>query len=108
MGDNERSLAMFGQDRLKPDARNAALAAALADLSREGVSASAAVHAYSTDLILAAISDGDEHTDDHYREHGASLRAFRAYHAAREAAAAEIAKFDPANEAFSVLFSMGR
>lgn len=108
MGDNERSLAMFGQDKLKPDARDAALAAALAALSRQGVTASAAVDAYSTDLMLAGVSDGDEHTDDHYREHGSSLHAFEAYHVARQAAAAEIAKFDPANEAFSVLFSMGR
>lgn len=106
MGDNKRSLAMFGQDKLEPDARDAALAAALAVLSRDGISESAAVHSYSTDLMLAAVSDGDEHTDDHYREHDASLRAFEAYHAAREAAAAEIAKFDPANQGFSILFSM--
>lgn len=106
MGENEPSLEMFDQEKLKPEARDAALAAALAVLSGEGVSASAAVHAYSTDLMLAAVSEGDEHTDDHYREHGASLRAFEAYHAARDAAAGEIARLDAANAGFYVLFSL--
>lgn len=106
MNDNEASLQMFDQDKLRPEARHAALASALAVLSREGVSASAAVHAYATDLMLAAVSDGDEHTDDHYREHGARLHAFEAYHAARYAAEAEIAEHDPANAGFCILFSL--
>lgn len=106
MNDNEASLAMFGQDKLQPDARRAAVAAALALLAREGVSAAAAVHAYSTDLMLAAVSDGAAHTDAHYRQHGASLRAFDVYHAARSAAAATIAEHDPANAWFHVLFSL--
>ena len=95
MNDNEASLHFFDQDKLRPEVRHAAIAAALAVLSREGVSASAAVHAYSTDLMLAAVSDGDEHTDGHFQEHGSSLRAFSAYHAARDVAEEEIANHDP-------------
>lgn len=106
MNDNEASLKMFDQERLKPEARYSALAAALAVLSREGVSPPAAVHAYATDLMLAAVSDGEEHSDAHYREHGASLHAFEAYHAARDAAVEAIARLDPANADFCVLFSV--
>ena len=40
MNDNEASLQMFDQDKLRPEARHAALASALAVLSSEGVSAS--------------------------------------------------------------------
>jgi hypothetical protein len=104
MNDNEASLQMFDQEKLAPEVRDAALAAALAVLSREGVSASAAVHAYSMDLMLAAVSEGAEHTDDHYRERGASLHAFEAYHASKGAAEAEIARLDPANASFKILF----
>jgi len=108
MGDDEASLTMFDQDKLKPDARHAALAAAFNVLTRDGVSAAAAVHAYSTDLLLAEGLEPDERTDDHFREHGASLKACETYSAARDAAAAEIAKRDSANSGFPVLFSLAR
>lgn len=106
MNDNEGSLQMFGQDQLKTEVRDAALAAALAALLREKVTPAAAVRAYGVDLLLAGVSDGQEHTDGHYREHGASLHAFEAYWAAKDAAKAEIAKLDPANAGFVVLFSV--
>ena len=106
MNDNEGSLQIFDQDKLQPEVRDAALASALAVLSREGVGAAEAVRAYGIDLMLAGVSDGEEHTDDHYREHGASLRAFEAYHAAKEAAETEIANIDPANAGFVVFFAL--
>lgn len=106
MNDNEASLEMFGQDKLKPEVRHAALAAAHAALSRGGVTATEAVRAYGVDLLLAEGLEPEERTDEHFREHGASLRACEAYHAAVDAAEAEIAKRDPANACFHVLFSV--
>ena len=106
MNDNESSLAMFDQERLKPEVRNAALAAAHAVLSREGITAATAVRAYGVDLLLAEGLEPDERTDEHFREHGASMKACEAYYAAVDAAEAEIAKRDPANSCFHVLFSL--
>lgn len=100
------SLAMFDQNKLTPEARDAALAAAFAVLSREGVAASDAVAAYRVDLLLAEGLAPDERTDDHFRDHGASLHAAEAYCAAREAAEAAIAQHDPANAGFRILFSL--
>lgn len=98
-------LSMFDQEKLKPEARVAALAAAQAVLERHGVSAAAAVAAYGVDLLLAEGLEVDERTDAHFAEHGASLTALSAYHAAREAAEVEIARLDPASAGFPILFS---
>lgn len=106
MNDHEASLQMFDQDKLKPEARHAALAAAHAALSRDGVTAVQAVSAYGVDLLLAEGLEPEERTDEHFREHGASLKACEAYHAAVGAAEAEIAKRDPANSCFHALFSV--
>jgi hypothetical protein len=106
MNDNEASLAMFDQAKLKPDVRHAALATAHAILSREGITAAAAVRAYGVDLLLAEGLEPEERTDEHFREHGASMKACEAYYVARDAAAAEIAKLDPANSGFKILFSL--
>lgn len=103
---SEPSLVMFDQDKLKPEARHAALAAAHSALSRDGVTAADAVGAYGVDLLLAEGLEPEERTDEHFREHGASLKACEAYHAAVDAAEAEIAKRDPANSCFPVLFSV--
>ncbi|ALJ12537.1 hypothetical protein [Sphingopyxis macrogoltabida] len=97
-------IAIYGQDKLTADARTAALAAAAETLSSRGVSADAAMKAASVDLLLAEGIEPGERTDDHYREHGASLTALDAYHAARAAAEAEIARLDPDNAAFRVMF----
>lgn len=105
MNGNESALAMFDQDRLKPEVRDSALAAAHAVLSREGITAAAAVRAYGADLLLAEGLAPEERTDEHFREHGASLRACEAYYAAVDAAEAEIATRDPDNASFHVLFS---
>lgn len=104
MSVSEPSLVMFDQDKLKPEARHAALAAAHAALSRDEVTAADAVGAYGVDLLLAEGLEPDERTDEHFREHGASLKACEAYHAAVEAAEAEIARRDPVNSCFHVLF----
>lgn len=106
MNDNEASLEMFGQDKLKPEVRDAALAAARAALSREGITAAQAVSAYGVDLLLAEGLEPDDRTDEHFREHGASLKACGAYYAAVDAVEAEIARRDPANACFHVLFSV--
>lgn len=106
MNDNEASLQMFDQDKLKPEARHAALAAAHAVLSREGITPATAVKAYGVDLLLAEGLGPEDRTDEHFREHGASLKACVSYYAARDAAVAEIAKHDPANAGFRVLFSL--
>lgn len=106
MNDNESSLAIFDQDNLKPEVRHAAIAAAHAVLSREGITAAAAVRAYGVDLLLAEGLEPEDRTDEHFREHGASLKACEAYYAAVDAAAAEIAECDPANACFHVLFSL--
>ena len=105
MNDNETSLQIFDQDQLKPDVRNAALAAAQAALSRSGVTAAQAVSAYGIDLLLAESLAPAERTDEHFQEHGASLKACEAYYAAVDAAEAEITKRDPAKSCFHVLFS---
>jgi hypothetical protein len=97
------ALTIYGHDRLAPDVRVAALAAANAALSREGVTATEAVAAYGVDLLLAEALAPDERTDAHFREHGASLRAAEAYCAARQAAEAEIAR---RGARFAVLFSL--
>jgi hypothetical protein len=99
-------LAIYGQEKLRPDARDAALAAAHAVLSREGVSAREAVQAAGVDLLLAEGMEPDERTDEHFREHGATLRAAEAHGAATEAAQAEITRLNPGNAGFHVLFSM--
>ena len=96
-------LTIYGQDQLEPDVREAALAAANAALSREGVTAAEALAAYGVDLLLAEALAPNERTDAHFREHGASLRAAEAYCAAREAAEGEIAL---RGARFAVLFSM--
>lgn len=96
-------LTIYGQDKLAPDMRVAALAAANAALSREGVTATEAVAAYGVDLLLAEALAPDERTDAHFREHGASLRATEAYCAARQAAETEIAR---RGARFTVLFSL--
>lgn len=106
MNDNEASLQMFDQDKLRPEVRDAALAAAHAALWRDGVAAAEAVRAYGVDLLLAEGLEPEERTDEHFREHGASLKACESYYAARDAAVAEIAKHDPANAGFRVLFSL--
>ena len=106
MNDNEASLQMFDQDKLKPEAREAALAAAHAALSRDGVTAAQAVGAYGVDLLLAEGLAPEERTDEHFREHGASLKAREAYYAARDAAANEISKHDQANSDFKILFTL--
>lgn len=106
MNDNEASLTMFDQDNLAPEVRYAALASAHAVLSGKGVTAAEAVRAYGVDLLLAEGLEPEERTDEHFREHGASLRACEAYYAAVDAAKAEIAKRDPANEDFKFLLSL--
>lgn len=97
-------LTIYDQERLRPDVRDAALAAAHAVLSREGVSAREAVQAAGVDLLLAEGLAPDERTDEHFREHGAALQAIEAHDAAKDAAAAEIARLDPANTGFAILF----
>ncbi len=106
MQDSETSFQMYGQEALKPEARDAALAAARSMLARAGVSASHAARAFQADLILAEGLVEHERTDAHYREHGASLEACEAYYDARSAAEAEITRLDPANAEFCVLFSL--
>lgn len=100
-------LTIYGQEKLRPDVRDAALAAAHAVLSREGVSPREAVQAAGVDLLLAEGLAPDERTDEHFREHGATLRAAEAHSTAKEAAQAEITRLDPANAAFHVLLSVG-
>lgn len=97
------SLTIYGQDQLAPDVREVALAAAHAVLSSKGVTAIEAVAAYGVDLLLAEGLAPEARTDSHFREHGASLRAAKAYCAAREVAEAEIAR---RGARFAVLFSM--
>lgn len=97
------ALTIYGQDKLAPDVRAAALAAASAALSRDGVTAAEAVAAYGVDLLLAEGLAPGERTDAHFREHGASLRAAEAYCAARKAAEGEIAR---RGARFAVLFSV--
>ncbi len=98
-------LKMFGQGKLKLDARDAALAAANAVLSRRGISAHDAVKAAGVDLLLAEGLEPAERTDAHFRDHGSSLSAAEAHDAAKEAAAAEIARLDPDHAGFAILFS---
>lgn len=97
-------LTIYGQEKLTPDVRDAALAAAHAVLSREGVSAREAVRAAGVDLLLAEGLEPDERTDEHFREHGATSQAFEAHDAAKDAAAAAIARLDSANPGFAILF----
>lgn len=106
MDGNADSLRMFGLQSLDPETQQAALAAAQSILSRDGVTPSEAIRAYQADLMLADGLAEDERTDEHYREHGASLKACEAYYAARDAAEAEIAKHGPANAGFKVLFTL--
>lgn len=102
----EAGLKMFGQENLKPDVRNAALAAANAVLSRRGISARDAVKAAGVDLLLAEGLEPAERIDAHFREHGSTMDALEAHNAAAEAAAAEIARLDPNNADFVILFSV--
>ena len=99
-------LTIYDQERLRPDVRDAALAAAHAVLSREGVSAREAVQAAGVDLLLAEGLAPDERTDEHFREHGATLQALEAHDAAKDAAATAVARLDPANTGFAILFSV--
>ncbi|MDT7527791.1 hypothetical protein OVY29_03825 [Sphingopyxis sp. SE2] len=99
-------LTIYGQEKLRPDVRNAALAAAHAVLSREGVSPREAVQAAGVDLLLAEGLAPDARTDEHFREHGATLHAAETHSAATEAAQAEIMRLDPANAESHVLFSV--
>ncbi|HWV60286.1 MAG TPA: hypothetical protein VN034_06515 [Sphingopyxis sp.] len=99
-------LTIYGQEKLKPDVRDAALAAAHAVLSREGVTPAAAVQAAGVDLLLAEGLEPDDRIDAHFREHGATLRAAEAHSVAVAAAQVEIARLDPDNAEFHVLFSM--
>lgn len=100
------SLRMFGLQSLDPQIGEAALASAQSILSRNGVTASEAIRAYQADLMLAEGLPEAERTDEHYREHGASLKACEAYYAARDAAELAIAKLNPANTGFKVLFTL--
>jgi len=102
---SESGLSMFGQEKLKPEARDAASGAAQAALDRRDVSASAAITAYGVDLLLAEGLGEDERTDARFIEHGATLAALDAYHEAREAAERQIARLDPDNAGFVILFS---
>ncbi len=106
MDASDTRLAMFGQDTLEPAVRQAALTAAQAVLARKGVTAQEAVKAYAVDLLLAEGLNESERTDAHFREHGASLQAAEAYCLAREAAEAEIARYDTDGARFAVLFSV--
>ncbi|WP_137871492.1 hypothetical protein [Sphingopyxis sp. 2PD] len=106
METNDSRLAMFGQDTLEPEVRQAALTAAQTVLAREGVTAHDAVKAYAVDLLLAEGLNETERTDAHFREHGARLQAAEAYCLAREAAEAEIALHDNDGARFAVLFSV--
>jgi hypothetical protein len=99
-------LTIYGQEKLAPEVRDAALAAAHTALSREGVSPREAVQAAGVDLLLAEGLTPDERTDEHFIEHGATLRAAEAHSAATEAAQVEIARLDPDNAGFHVLFSV--
>jgi len=99
-------LTIYGQEKLEPDVRDSALAAAHDVLSREGVSPREAVQAASVDLLLAEGLAPDERTDEHFREHGATLQALEAHDAAKDAAAAAVARLDPANTGFAVLLSV--
>ncbi|MBB6425162.1 hypothetical protein [Sphingopyxis sp. JAI128] len=98
-------LTIYGQDKLTPEARDAAISEANAVFSREGISAREAVQAAAVDLLLAEGLGPDERTDEHFREHGATLHALNAHDAAKDAAAAEISRLDPANVGFAILFS---
>lgn len=97
------ALTIYGQEQLAADVRAAALAAASAALSRDGVTAAEAVAGYGVELLLAEGLSPEERTDAHFREHGTSLRAAEAYCAAREAAEGEIAR---RGARFAVLFSV--
>lgn len=103
---NQPQLAMFGQDTLEASVRQGALTAAQVVLDREGVTAQEAVKAYAVDLLLAEGLRENERTDAHFREHGVSLQAAEAYCLAREAAEAEIARHNPNDLRFAVLFSV--
>lgn len=102
----EAGLKMFGQEKLNLDVRDAALAAANAVLSRRGIPARNAVKAAGVDLLLAEGVKPEERTDARFREHGSTLSALEAHEAASEAAASEIARLDPANADFAILFSV--
>ena len=106
MNDARSRLTIFGQEKLDPKVRDAAIAAAQAVLLREGVSARAAVKAAGVDLLLAEGLSPDERSDDHFREHGATLREVEAHDAAKEAAQAVIARLDPEYAGFHVMFSV--
>ena len=103
---NRPQLAMFGQDTLEASVRQAALTAAQVVLAREGVTAQEAVKAYAVDLLLAEGLSENERTDAHFLEHGTSQQAAEAYCLAREAAEAEIARHNPDDLRFAVLFSV--
>lgn len=106
MDGSSASLRMFGLQSLDPQIGEAALVAAQSVLSRADVTASEAIRAYQADLMLAEGLAEDERTDEHYREHGASLKACEAYYGARDAAESVIAKNDPSRAAFKVLFTL--
>ena len=103
-------LSIYGQDNLKIDVRDAALAAANAVLSRTGITAREAVKAAGVDLLLAEGLEPEERSDAHFREHGSTMSALEAHleahNAAKDAAAAEIARLDPDNADFVILFSV--
>ena len=99
-------LTIYGQEKLTPDAREAALAAAHAVLSREGISAREAVQAAGIDLLLAEGLEPEDRTDEHFREHGATLQALETHDAAKVAAAGAVARLDPANTGFAIMFSV--
>lgn len=102
----DAGLKIYGQEALKPEVRDAALAAADAALSRHGIMAREAVKAAGVDLLLAEGVEPDDRTDAHFREHGATLKAAEAHDAAKAAASAEIARLDPASADFVVMFSV--
>lgn len=106
MNDDEASLQIFDQEKLEPEVRHAALAVAHAVLARGGITAATAVRAYGVDLLLAEGLEPEDRTDEHFREHGASLTACEAYYAARDAAADEVSKHDHANSGFKILFTL--
>jgi hypothetical protein len=99
-------LSIYGQDNLKIDVRDAALAAANAVLSRTGITAREAVKAAGVDLLLAEGLEPEERTDAHFREHGSTMEALEAHNEARDAAAAEIARLEPDSADFVIMFSV--
>lgn len=106
MSGNDAPLTFYDQEKLDPTVRDAAISAANALLAERGISIAAAIRAYQAELLLADELDGAELTEEDFQTHGSSLRACDAYHDARDAASAEIARLDPARADFKILFTL--